>query len=219
MKELKNIDDKGFVKLPKQILEWEWYTDPNIYRVYTHLLLKANYKENNWRGIEIKIGEFVTSLDKLHAELEISIQTIRTALKKLEKTGYIERKPTNQFTLIKLLDSDVFTKEFFISNKPRSNPKTNSQHSSNNQVTTTNNNKKEKTFKEKIDVFKAKLYEYKNIYSNEVLNSFFNYWTEENKQTGRPRFEDEKFWNLKTRLSNWKTFDKTENKKTFIKNR
>lgn len=219
MKELKNIDDKGFVKLPKQILEWEWYTDPNIYRVYTHLLLKANYKENNWRGIEIKIGEFATSLDKLHAELNISIQTIRTALKKLEKTGYIERKPTNKFTLIKLLDSDVFTKEFFISNKPRSNPKTNSQQSCNNQVTTTNKEKKENTFKEKKDVFKAELFKYKNIYSNDILDSFFMYWTEENRQTGRPRFEDEKFWNLKTRLSNWKTFDKTENKKTFIKNR
>ena len=219
MKELKNIDDKGFVKLPKQILEWEWYTDPNIYRVYTHLLLKANYKENNWRGIEIKIGEFVTSLDKLHAELNISIQTIRTALKKLEKTGYIERRPTNQFTLIKLLDSDVFTKEFFISNKPISNLKTIHQHSNNNLLTTTNKEKKENTFKEKIDVFKAELYKHNNNYSNEILVSFFNYWTEKNKQTGRPRFEDEKFWNLKTRLSNWKTFDKTENKKTFIKNR
>lgn len=213
MKELKNIDDKGFVKLPKQILEWEWYTDPNIYRVYTHLLLKANYKENNWRGIEIKIGEFVTSLDKLHAELNISIQTIRTALKKLEKTGYIERKPTNKFTLIKLLDSDVFTKEFFISNKPRSNPKTNSQQSCNNQVTTTNKEKKELKTLERKEIFKKQIFQFQNQFPKEKLESFLNYWSQECKQTGRLKFEDEKYWNLKTRISNWKVFVNETTKK------
>jgi len=215
MKEIKNIYDNGFVKLSKQVLEWQWYNDPNVARLYFHILLKANFKENNWRGIEIKIGEFVTSIDKLHIELNISIQTIRTALKKLERTGYIERRPTNQFTLIKLLDSDVFTKEFFISNKPRSNIKTNSEHLSNNQITTTN---KENTLKQKIDVFKAELYKH-NKYSNEILDSFFDYWTEENKQTGRPRFEDEKFWNFEHRLNRWIAYSVTKNKKTFTTNR
>ena len=219
MKEIRNIYDNGFVKLSKLFLDWQWYTDPNVVRLYLHLLLKANFKQNNWRGIEINIGEFVTSLDKLHSELNISIQTIRTNLKKLEKSGYIKVKPTNRYTMIKLLESDVYTQEFFNSIKPKDKLKTNSQQSSNDQVTTTNKEKKENTFKEKKDVFKAELFKYKNIYSNDILDSFFMYWTEENKQTGRARFEDEKFWNLENRLSKWKIFDKSENKKSFIKNR
>lgn len=213
MKEIKNIYDNGFVKLSKQVLEWQWYNDPNVARLYFHILLKANFKENNWRGIEIKIGEFVTSLDKLHIELNISIQTIRTALKKLERTGYIERRPTNQFTLIKLLDSDVFTKEFFISNKQVNNPKTIKKHSSNNQVTTTNKEKKELETLERKEIFKKQIFQFQNQFSNKKLESFFNYWSEECEQTGRLKFEDEKFWNLETRISNWKVFVKETTKK------
>ena len=69
------------------------------------------------------------------------------------------RRPTNKFTLIKLLDSDVFTKEFFISNKPRSNPKTNSQQSCNNQVTTTNKEKKELETLERKEIFKKQIFQ------------------------------------------------------------
>ncbi|WP_291135355.1 GntR family transcriptional regulator [Flavobacterium sp. UBA7663] len=213
MKEIKNIYDNGFVKLSKQVLEWQWYSDPNVARLYFHILLKANFKENNWRGIEIKIGEFVTSIDKLHVELNISIQTIRTALKKLERTGYIERRPTNQFTLIKLLDSDVFTKEFFISNKQVNNPKTIHKHSSNNQKTTTNKEKKELETLERKEVFKKQIFQFQNQFSKEKLDSFFNYWSEECEQTGRLKFEDEKFWNLETRISNWKVFGSESTKK------
>ena len=213
MKEIKNIYDNGFVKLSKQVLEWQWYNDPNVARLYFHILLKANFKENNWRGIEIKIGEFVTSIDKLHVELNISIQTIRTALKKLERTGYIQLRPTNQFTLIKLLDSDVFTKEFFISNKPISNLKTIHQHSNNNLLTTTNKEKKELETLERKEIFKKQIFQFQNQFSNKKLESFFNYWSEECEQTGRLKFEDEKFWNLETRISNWKVFGSESTKK------
>ncbi len=219
MIEEKNIYENGFVKLSKAILDWQWYTEPNVTRLYIHILLKANFKQNNWRGIEIKVGEFITSVDKLHVELNLSVQTIRTALKKLENTGYIELRPTSQYSLIKLIDSDVFLLEYNYNNKHNSNQKTNGQQSNNNQVTTTNKEKKEKTIKEEIELFQAELDKYKNQYSKTILDSFFNYWTEENKQTGRPKFTEEKFWNLNTRLSNWKTYNKTENKKSFIKNR
>lgn len=220
MKEIKNIYDNGFVKLSKQVLEWQWYNDPNVARLYFHILLKANFKENNWRGIEIKIGEFVTSIDKLHVELNISIQTIRTALKKLERTGYIQLKPTNQFTLIKLLNSDVYDSQSNNNIKQSDKQKTIDQHSNNKQLTTTNKEKKENTSKEKIEVFKAELYKHNN-FSNDILDSFFMYWTEKDKQTGRTRFEDEKYWNLEIRLQNWKLFktNKQEKKRPINLNR
>lgn len=215
-----NIYEKGFIKLSKNILEWQWYTDPNVTRLYIHILLKVNFKHNNWKGIEIKIGEFITSVDKLHVELNLSIQTIRTALKKLEKTGYIEVRPTSQYSLIKLIDSDVFILEDNYSNKQINKQKTNEQQSSNNQTTTTNKEKKEKNTIEKKELFQAELDKHKNNFSSEVLISFFNYWTEENKHTRRLRFEDEKFWNLKSRLSNWKFYNNTNKKGvSFLKNR
>lgn len=218
MKE-KDIFEKGFVKLSRKMLEWQWYGDPVVSRLYLHILLKANYKQNRWQGIDIDIGEFVTSVDKLQAELSLSIQKVRTALKKLQRTGYIVIKPTNRFTLIKLVDSDVFTLEFTTSNKPVIKQKTYLEQTTNNEVTTTNKEKKENNFKEEIELFQAELDKYKNNFSSEILFSFFAYWTEENRQTGRPKFLDEKYWNLKARLTSWKSYSKIENKKSFIKNR
>lgn len=215
----KNIFEIGFVKLSKLMLEWQWYGDPVVSRLYIHILLKSNYKRNRWQGIDIDVGEFVTSVDKLHVELSLSIQKVRTALKKLQRTGYIVIKPTNRFTLIKLVDSDVFTLEFTTSNKPVIKQKTYLEQPTNNEATTTNKEKKENNFKEEIELFQAELDEYKNIYSKETLIPFFTYWTEENRQTGRPKFLDEEYWNIKARLSSWKSYPKTENKKSFIKNR
>lgn len=218
MKE-KDIFEKGFVKLSKMMLEWQWYGDPVISRLYLHILLKANYKRNRWQGIDIDIGEFVTSVDKLHVELSLSIQKVRTALKKLQRTGYIAIKPTNRFTLIKLIDSDVFAMEFTTSNKPVIKQKTDVEQPTNNEVTITNKEKKENNFKEEIELFQAELDEYKNNFSSEILFSFFAYWTEESRQTGRPKLLDEKYWNLKARLTSWKSYGKKNNNKSFIKNR
>ena len=49
--ERENIYEKGFIKLSKNILEWQWYSDPNVSRLFVHILLKANFKKNNWKGI------------------------------------------------------------------------------------------------------------------------------------------------------------------------
>jgi hypothetical protein len=216
--ESENIYEKGFIKLSKNILEWQWYSEPNVFRLFVHILLKANFKKNNWQGIEINVGEFVTSVEKLHGETGISIQSVRTGLKKLKNTGYISLKPTNKYTLIKLNNSEVFTLELNFRDK-KDSQLAKEQQSKNHQTTTTNKEKKEKNNKEKKELFQAELDKHKNNFSSDVLISFFNYWTEENKNTGRLRFEDEKFWNLKTRLSSWKIYNKTENKKTFINNR
>lgn len=215
-----NIYEKGFIKLSRNILDWQWYTDSNVCRLYIHILLKANFKRNNWQGIEINVGEFVTSVEKLHIEIGISIQSVRTALIKLKDTGYICLKPTNRFTLIKLNNSEVFTLEFNFSNKPTTKLKTIDKPANNNQITTTKKEKKEKNNIEKKDIFQAELDKHKNIISSEVLISFFNYWTEEDMHTGRLRFEDEKFWNLSSRLSNWKFYNNTNKKEiSFLKNR
>lgn len=215
-----NIYEKGFIKLSRNILDWQWYTDSNVCRLYIHILLKANFKRNNWQGIEINVGEFVTSVEKLHIEIGISIQSVRTALIKLKDTGYISLKPTNRFTLIKLNNSEVFTLEFNFSNKQTTKLKTNGQQTSNNQITTTNKEKKEKNNIERKELFQAELEKHKNNFSSGFLISFFNYWTEENKHTGRLRFQDEKFWNFKTRLSNWKFKSSSNiNEASFLKNR
>ena len=64
----------GWVKLHRQLLDWEWYNDVNTTRVFLHLLLVANHKDNNWRGIEIKRGQRLTSISGLASETNLSIK-------------------------------------------------------------------------------------------------------------------------------------------------
>ena len=46
----------GWVKLHRQLLDWEWYTDINTKVVFLHCLIKANWEDKRWRGVVIKRG-------------------------------------------------------------------------------------------------------------------------------------------------------------------
>lgn len=77
----------GFIKLHRNILEWEWYDDANTFRLFIHCLLRANHKERKWRGVTIDRGQFYTSLDTLAEETGLTPRQIRTSLDRLKTTG------------------------------------------------------------------------------------------------------------------------------------
>jgi len=85
---------QGWIRLHRELLEWEWYSDANVSRLFIHCLLKANHKEGSWKGIKIKRGQFITSLDRLSCEISLSKSQLRTALKKLKSTREIAHEST-----------------------------------------------------------------------------------------------------------------------------
>ena len=93
-------DNISFVKLYRKILGWEWYTDVPTKTLFIHLLIVANRYPARWRGEEIKAGQKITSLANLAEETGLTLKQVRTALKKLEKSGEITSKGANKFTLI-----------------------------------------------------------------------------------------------------------------------
>lgn len=95
-------ENNGFIKLHRKILKWEWYQEANVFRVFLHLLLKANHAPARWQGIEIKAGQLVTSYRHLAAELDLSPDTVHRAIKKLVSTGEIEVCPNARNTIITL---------------------------------------------------------------------------------------------------------------------
>lgn len=125
----------GWIKLHRQILEWEWYSDNNCFRLFTHLVLKANYKQKRFKGIELKIGSIVTSRDILARETGLSSQQIRTALNKLISTNEVTSVTSSQGTIIQIVNYEKYQVE--------TNETTNDQPTNNQQVTTNNKVKKE----------------------------------------------------------------------------
>ena len=133
----------GWITIHRQILEWEWYDDTNTFRLFMHLLLKANHKNKRYKGKLIKRGSLITGRDLLANETGLSVQQIRTSLSKLKSTNEITIKSSKKGTEIQIVKYDDYQK---VTNKV-----TNKQPTSNQQVTTNNNDNNE-TKKEKKEL-------------------------------------------------------------------
>ena len=130
----------GWIKIHRKFLEWEWFNKSEAVHLFMYMLLKANHKDGKWQGIEVKRGQFISSLGNISNATGISIQTIRTILKKLEKTNEIEVKSTSQFTIVTISKYDCYQEQNDDTNKPL----TNNQQATNKQLTTNKNEKKER---------------------------------------------------------------------------
>jgi len=172
-----------------------------------------------WQGIIINEGEFITSFEKLSIETGLSISKVRTAIKKLQSTKAITTYATSKYSVIrvnsnfnKLNDNpnDLLIDKQIIS---KSQP-------DNNQIATTNNNIEISITKRKIR-FREEVFSHTK-YNKELLNSFFNYWNEQDKKGLKMRFETHEFWNLENRIKKWAENERPKiqtNKTTLHKNR
>lgn len=127
---------QGWISLHRQIVEWEWYNEPNTFRLFIHLLLKANHKPKKWQGKTIEAGELVTGRKQLAQELKLSEQKIRTSLERLKSTNEITIKSTSKFSVITICKWETYQPQKGIE-QPTEQP---AAQPTNNQQITTNNN-------------------------------------------------------------------------------
>ena len=97
-----------WIKLHRQLLQWEWFDNSAMVHVFVYCLLRANYSDNNWHNIVIMRGQFVTSLNKISSATGLSLQKIRTCLNRLKKSGEISIKSTNEYTIITICNYDNY---------------------------------------------------------------------------------------------------------------
>jgi len=155
MKEIQDPEENyttGYVSLFRSFTNWEWFTVPNMVTVFIYCLLKANFKDKSWRGINVKRGSFITSIDSIAKDTNLTKQQVRTCLKKLEKTQEIVKQSNTRNTQITICKYNSYQKNLNSANTPPNTPITNEQHTNNKPITTTNNynnyNKENKVIKE-----------------------------------------------------------------------
>lgn len=131
----------GYVRLYRDITAWQWYKNPNVLRVYIHLLLKAAFKDFEFEGKSFKAGDLITSRKRLSEELGISEWQVLTALDKLKSTGEIEVNSTNKFTVISLKNWEkAQSEQYFFKPSPTTKPQQSHNKSThNNNVNNVNN--------------------------------------------------------------------------------
>ena len=101
----------GYIKVFRQLMDWEWYKDANVFKLFVHCLLRANHIDNKWRGIIIKKGSFVTSLDKLAFETGLTKKQVRLALDKLKRTREVAHEGHSQYSIITVKNWNKFQAE------------------------------------------------------------------------------------------------------------
>lgn len=123
--------NEGFFKTFYSMLEWEWYKDKNTKCYFLHCLLKANWKDADFKGYKVPRGSFVSSLPKIAEDLDMTTQEVRTAEKHLISTGEITVKSTSKFRIITVNNYEKFQS----SNRQDNRQVTDNQQTSNRQST------------------------------------------------------------------------------------
>jgi len=120
--------DNGWIKIHRKIKEWEWYSDPNTFRLFFHLLISANHSDQRWKGIDIKRGQMLTGRIKLADETGLTQQQVRSSLNKLKSTSELTIKPTNKYSIITLNNYDTYQQSNQLATQRATNKQPTSNH-------------------------------------------------------------------------------------------
>lgn len=154
-----------YLKLYYKLLDWEWYTNANVMRIFIHCLLKANVKTKKWQGITIKRGSFITSYENLAFETGLTVRQVRTALDKLKTTGELTCKSTSRCSIITVNNWN----EYQPNDKQDSKQMTNKCQTNDKQMTTT---------KECKNVYSEKNERNIDIFCNQDFEKIFQIYSE-----------------------------------------
>lgn len=98
----------GYVKIFRSMLNWEWYKNPYVTRVFLHFLLCATSKNYCKNANVLKQGSFWTTRRHVARALDISEYQVRKAIKKLVSTNEIACRSTPYGTYISIVNWNFY---------------------------------------------------------------------------------------------------------------
>lgn len=139
--------EHGYVKLWRKCLDSGLLKNPTAWQLFGYLLLKATHRAHRQlvggMVFDLQPGDVIFGRSKAADDLCVGEQSIRTALKLLEKLEIVTSKSTNKCTVISFVNWDRYQDE-----QPAPNQQTNQHLTSNqpapNQHLTTNKNERKK---------------------------------------------------------------------------
>ena len=118
--------DRGWIKIWRKTLDSGILQNPELFAFWIWCLLKASHKEKTLfvgkQEVTVNKGEFVFGRCQAAKELNSSEQKVRTCLKSLKSTGNLTVKSTNKFSIISIINWELYQKD------ERENNHQNNQH-------------------------------------------------------------------------------------------
>lgn len=135
----------GWIKIHRELFDKPiWVLSSSEQKaVLITLLSMANYKEKRWewngQQYDCVPGQFITSLEKIAEKSgkDVSIQNVRTAIKRFEKYGFLTNESTKAGRLITIVNWGIYQVNDEEPNKDVDKDLTKSQQRPNKDLTTT----------------------------------------------------------------------------------
>jgi hypothetical protein len=103
--------NRGYIKLWRKIVDWDWFSDANTLQLFLYLLCRANHKTSHYHGTQINKGDVVFGRLQAAKDLHSTERQIRTGISHLKSTGEIAIKTTNKFSIITLINFNKYHDE------------------------------------------------------------------------------------------------------------
>lgn len=101
-------NENGFIVLHRKIVNWKFYQSDSGFRLWLHILLRANWKDGYFLGQKIPRGSLATSIRQLADETGLSESTVKRWLKRFENERQIVTQVNNRFRVIKVVNYNAF---------------------------------------------------------------------------------------------------------------
>ena len=82
-----NNTQRGFIKLPRGLIESRSARNPLQLALFVRILLQANREAKEWNGITVQRGQLATSLRSLSDNSGLTVSQVRTALQSFARDG------------------------------------------------------------------------------------------------------------------------------------
>ncbi len=198
---------EGWIKLHRELRSkaiWNTST-PEQKTILITLLLMAQYTTNQWEwnGGQFKCnpGQFITSLDNIVKECGkgVSIQNVKTALKKFEKYEFLTNESTKTGRLITIVNWGFYQSEDKKPNKEFNKDLTKTQQSSNQDLTPIKKERRKEGNKKDIN---------RVAFAPPTVDDVRGYCSEKGYKADAERFVDfyeSKGWMVgKNKMKDWK---------------
>lgn len=169
----------GWIKLYRTLLNsplWQNSTAEQKVILIT-LLLMANHAERKWewqgKPYTCRPGQMITSLNSIQENCgrHISLQKIRTALKRFENMGFLNKQSNKQNTLITICNWELYQNREEFDNTADNNHITNISQTDNKQITPNKNDKNVKNEKKDTRSFSSLSFEQQDIRRAQAANT------------------------------------------------
>lgn len=132
---------EGWIRVHRKIIDAPWFNKSEYVHLWLYLLLKANHKDQEvFIGNEkvlVKRGQLLTSRHKLSEVVHIQENKIYRILKCFENEHQIEQHKTRKYTVISIVNYDMYQKSEQGNEQQMNNKRTTDEQ----QMNTNNNDK------------------------------------------------------------------------------